>query len=863
MEAVITSVPKKSRRGNIFNSVRCHYLRNDIPCYHSSCIHCMNPFAPLKSEIFYILDYTSLLKYFSFLENQDFLTPENTIFLQGHLISLKKLDIKLYDKLKSFLQDKEFAIFLNEHHKETYLPLSIANRGDLLAEKVQNYYKMHIPLLNPIIISSDLEKYLQNSPLIDHLPMHFPLEQPIFEEHIHINQLIPLVKTGELYEGVLHILRNDLNKAWVSINKGVAVEFQVSVIGKNINRAIDGDIVAVEIGGGMELDNKIEIDEGVDVVSTGKSSSKILPGIEGRVVGIIKKKLKHYCGSIRRSGSFYEDKELCYFAPINPKIPEAKLFCKYPENLENKRILVEIDSWQSSSQLPQGHLVRVIGNISDLHTESEVILLEHDVIIKPFTQAALNCLPERDWKFSPEEESKRTDLRNRCVASVDPPGCKDIDDALHCAILPNGNYEIGVHIADVTYFVKANSALDLEASERCTTVYLVEKRTDMLPGILTEVLCSLVGNQDRLAFSVLWEIEPKTAKILNTKFCKSIIHSKASLSYQAAHNLIHANSNDELSQSLRRLLAISKILKQKRIENGALELASTEVKFELDTDRQGKDISLYQTYETNSMVEEFMLLANIAVADKIVESFPAYSILRRHPPPKNIELSLLSDRLKKLGYNLAFNTSSELASSLNSITSKDKYFNTLVRMQVTRCMNQAVYFCSSEVDKLEYRHYGLAAEIYTHFTSPIRRYADVLVHRLLSAAIDVESLPDTMTDRRIMGKICKRMNFRNRMSQFAERTSSNLHTYLVFKSKGNCDEEAIVTEIDDTGINVIVPKIGLEGSIELNGQPGDDKITWIMNDSIIKLYQHLRISIEISFENFRKTIKLRLLQILN
>ena len=587
--------------------------------------------------------------------------------------------------------------------------------------------------------------------------------------------------------------------------------------------------------------------------------------MQGCVVGIIKKKFKHYCGSIRRTGITVPEHsgnlELCYFTPVNPKIPEIKLYCRYPEVLENKRISVEISCWEQWSDLPQGHIVRVIGEVSDLKTESEVILLEHDVIIKPFTQFALNCLPEVSWKIPADEESRRTDLRSRCVASVDPPGCKDIDDALHCCILPNGNFEIGVHIADVTYFVKANSALDLEASERCTTVYLVEKRTDMLPGVLTEVLCSLVGNQDRLAFSVLWEVDPRTAAVINTRFCKSIIHSRASLSYQSAQALItKAKANDELTQGLTRLLHISKLLKQQRIRNGALELASTEVKFELDTERQGKDIALYQTYETNSMVEEFMLLANVAVATKIVEAFPAYSILRRHPQPKTADLTVLGSRLARLGFDLRFDTSSELAESLNKITSSDPYFNSLVRMQVTRCMNQAVYFSSSEVDRPEYRHYGLAAEIYTHFTSPIRRYADVLVHRLLAAAIDVESLPDTMTDRRAMGKICRRMNFRNRMSQFAERTSANLHTYLVFKSKGSSEEEAIVTEISEAGINVMVPKIGLEGTVELEGSPDADNTVWVMQGQSIRLYQHLRVSIEIQFENFRKTIKLRLIR---
>lgn len=860
MEPVIVSVPKKSRRGNIFNSVRCNYLRNDLPCYHSACNYCMSSFAPLKSETIYILSFDSLLTYFSFLENQDFLTPSNTVFPQSSFVYMKKIDIKLYDKMKIFIEDKQYAVFPNEHHKDTYVPINTSNRANLAVEVLKGYYSKHLPDINIVVISNNLEVILAGSPLLDKLPIVFPDGPALFPDHISYEQAFPLIKQGDIYEGVFHVLREDRGKAWVSINKGVRAELQVSVEGKAGNRAIDGDIVAVKIIGGMEIDDKIELDEGVDIVVTGKKNQKALPSLQAEVVCIIKRKFKHYCGSIRRTGTIYNNKEICMFSPINPKIPEIQLLCLFPHLLEDKRIAVEISSWPAHSEHPIGHMVRIIGNITELATESEVILLEHDVIIKPFTQAALNCLPAKDWTIPQEEEKARLNLRDRCVASVDPPGCKDIDDALHCGVLPNGNYEIGVHIADVTYFVKANSALDLEASERCTTVYLVEKRTDMLPGILTEVLCSLVGNQDRLAFSVMWEIDPKTARIINTQFGKSIIHSRASLSYKTAQELINANKSDELTQSLKRLLHISKLLRQQRIDQGALELASAEVKFELDTEKQGKDITLYQTYETNSMVEEFMLLANVAVGKKIVDTYPAYSILRRHPPPKYPELGVLASKLQKLNCSLLYSTSSELSTSLNRIKSSDHYLNTIVRMQVTRCMNQAVYFCSSEFDRLEYHHYGLAAQIYTHFTSPIRRYADILVHRLLSASIDVESLPDSMTDRRIMQKICRRMNFRNRMSQFAERTSANLHTYLVFKNRGSSEEEAIVTDILEFGVNVMIPKIGLEGAIDLPGHISEDGISWIMDNKPILLYSHLLVKIDISFEHFRKTINLKLLK---
>lgn len=169
-------------------------------------------------------------------------------------------------------------------------------------------------------------------------------------------------------------------------------------------------------------------------------------------------------------------------------------------------------------------------------TESAMILHEFNVDTRPFSQKVLKCLPSdgANWKIPQEEIDRRLDLRGECICSVDPIGCKDIDDALHCKILPNGNYEVGVHIADVTHFVRPGSEIDREAARRCTTVYLVEKRTDMLPGLLTENLCSIRGGVERLTFSVIWEIDSKTFKIVKTHFTKTVIKSRAALDYYTA-----------------------------------------------------------------------------------------------------------------------------------------------------------------------------------------------------------------------------------------------------------------------------------------------------------------------------------------
>lgn len=195
------------------------------------------------------------------------------------------------------------------------------------------------------------------------------------------------------------------------------------------------------------------------------------------------------------------------------------------------------------------------------------------------------------------------DLRHIDVVSIDPPGCKDIDDALHCVPLGNGNLEIGVHIADVSYYVRPDSALDIEARNRCTTVYLVDRRTDMLPKLLTENLCSLRADVDRLAFSVIWEVDGD-ANIIRTKYCKSIIRSRNAFTYQQAQDLMHSDSTSNIAESVRNLNKVAKLLKKKRISKGALTLASTQVKFSMEEETHSTtDVELYQLLETNQLIE--------------------------------------------------------------------------------------------------------------------------------------------------------------------------------------------------------------------------------------------------------------------
>lgn len=325
--------------------------------------------------------------------------------------------------------------------------------------------------------------------------------------------------------------------------------------------------------------------------------------------------------------------------------------------------------------------------------------------------------------------AKRVDLRDLTICSVDPPGCTDIDDALHCRLLPNGRIEAGVHIADVSHFIRPGNALDKEAALRATTVYLVDKRIDMVPELLSSNLCSLRGNEERFAFSCIWEID-EDANIVDTRYHKSVIKSKKAMTYEEAQLIIDdASQKHDIATSLRLLNMLAKKLKKRRLENGALVLASPEIRFQIDSETHDPiEVEVKKLRDTNSMVEEFMLLANISVAEKIEKEFPECAMLRRHPEPPQANFDPLIKAGRNQGFEIETQSGRKLAESLdNAIKADNPYFNTMLRILATRCMMQAIYFISGTLQRSEYFHYGLAAPIYTHFTSPIRRYGMIFV----------------------------------------------------------------------------------------------------------------------------------------
>ncbi|KAK2975679.1 hypothetical protein RJ640_027782 [Escallonia rubra] len=903
------SFVRKTRQGRVVKVVREHYLRDDIYCGASFCKVCVTSAAKLTPS-----DSAILVVDTNVVLNQAIPIPTHPRFTLGHidllenpgidgvvllsvvLDEVKNKNLAVYNRIRALCSNalRKFFVFSNEHHKETYVKAmageSPNDRNDRAIRVAAQWYQNHLgSTTRVVLITNDREnkrkaieegiaaetvdsyvKSLGQPALLD-LLVHPPSEDAsmmevedlrpskkkvIYTEHKPMSEITSGLHRGIYHQGKLRVNRYNPFEAYVGSE---SIGDEIIVYGRgNMNRAFDGDIVAVELlpqdqwhtEKSMTIADEDD-DEEEDVhlapgsaddaprvtnlvPGSGRGVSSVSSRPSGHVVGIIKRNWHSYCGSLEPMPLPAGNGGVAHalFVSKDRRIPKVRIKTRQLGNLLDKRIVVAVDSWDCLSRYPSGHYVRTIGDIGDRDTESEVVLIDNDIDTRPFSAQVLSCLPPLPWSVSSEDLANpiRQDLRHLTVFSVDPPGCKDIDDALHCTALPGGNFEVGVHIADVTNFVHPGTPLDDEATQRGTSVYLVERRIDMLPKPLTEDICSLRADIERLAFSVIWEMTPE-AEIISTRYTKSVIKSSAALSYvEAQARMDDSRMTDQVTKDLRNMNKLAKIMRQRRIDRGALTLASAEVKFQIDTETHDPlDIGMYQIREANQMVEEFMLAANISVAEKILNHFPPCSLLRRHPSPTKEMLEPLLRTTAALGLSLDLSSSKALADSLDRAVGDDPYFNKLIRILATRCMSQAVYFCSGDLSPPEFYHYGLAAPLYTHFTSPIRRYADVIVHRLLAASLGIYKLPNIFQDRPQLTSIADNLNYRHRNAQMASRASVELHTIIYFRKRPT-DTEGRIVKMRSNGFIVFVPKYGIEGPVylTLRGEKGGGE--WVVDE---------------------------------
>eukprot|EP00040_Diaphanoeca_grandis_P015316 m.77993 g.77993 ORF g.77993 m.77993 type:complete len:1019 (+) comp25067_c0_seq1:139-3195(+) len=863
---------KKTRRGTVLNENREHYLRKDIWCGYVGCSSCQHTEPTLESGEILVPDTNIVLHQIDLLEHPKL---TNIVLLSTVLDEVKHRSMAVYTRARALVDnpEKRCYVFSNEYFKPTFIEKkddeSINDRNDRAIRVAAHWYATHVNTSdtdaatsvdtpsNVVMLSNDVAnlafakkegltssnmrdyvvQILKSPELEDLLALDAhdtsattTLSSTLFTPHISMSAIQVGIKSKSLHQGVFHASRETSTEGFVTVH---GLDRKILVKGTHMNRAVDRDVVAVRLFAQSEWGAPSDLVEqaGAQTLLTGidneasSAASSVQP--TGTVVGIVKRNWRQYCGVLLPSDK--PQAKMHLFVPTNRQIPRIRLQTMQYSILQGLRIVVTIDNWNADSRYPNGHFIRSLGKIGDADVETEVVLIEHDVPYQPFSDLVRAELPSLPWTIPDEELAKRSDFRDLNVCSIDPPGCTDIDDALHTRMLPNGNIEVGVHIADVTHFIRPGSACDLEAAKRATTVYLTNRRIDMVPAVLSGNLCSLRGGEERLAMSTIWELN-ENAEPLNVRFCKSVIKSKVAFMYSEAQLVIDdTNDQGEIAQGLRCLNKLAKKLRQRRLDNGALMLASPEVRFSMESETHDPvDVEVKQGYETNSLVEEFMLLANITVAKHITEQFPACALLRRHPTPPGTNFEPLLATAKSAGIKLDTSSSRALAQSLeNAHGNGHAYTNTLLRILATRCMVQAVYFASGTTSKEEYKHYGLATDIYTHFTSPIRRYSDIVVHRLLAASIRADTTTPDLVSKDKTEILCQNLNFRHTMAQHASRASTDLFCQIFFKDK-HVDEEAYILRIRKNAISVLVPRYGIEGNVFLDKPP---KVTDVENPS--------------------------------
>ncbi|XP_060008574.1 DIS3-like exonuclease 1 isoform X3 [Lagenorhynchus albirostris] len=710
-------------QGRTLRIVREHYLRPSVPCNSPLCPQpaiCRNDGKLLSSDVthYMIPDWKVVQDYLEILE---FPELNGIIFMQTACQAVQhQRGRRQYNKLRNLLKDArhDCVLFANEFQQSCYLP---RERGESM-EKWQSrsiynaatWYYHHCQDRMPIVMVTEDEEAIQQYgsetegvfviSFKNYLDNFWPdlkatheLCESILQsrrerenesqeshgkeypEHLPLEVLEAGIKSGRYIQGTLNVNKHRAQiEAFVRLqgasSKDSGLVSDILIHGmKARNRSIHGDVVVVELLPKNEWKGRTTALGEND----GESPSEPMP--TGRVVGILQKNWRDYVvtfPSKEEVQSQGKNARKILVTPWDYRIPKIRISTQQAEALQDFRVVVRIDSWESTSMYPSGHFVRVLGRIGDLEGEIATILVENSISVVPFSEAQMCEMPvntaENPWKVSSEEERERKDLRKtHLVFSIDPRGCEDVDDTLSVRALDNGNLELGVHIADVTHFVTSHSYIDIEARTRATTYYLADRRYDMLPSILSADVCSLLGGVDR---------------------------------------------------------------------------------------------------------------SNKALADSLD----------------------------------------------NANDPNDPIVNWLLRSMATQAMSNALYFSTGSCAEEEFHHYGLALDKYTHFTSPIRRYSDIIVHRLLMAAISKDKkmeIKENLFSNKDLEELCRHINNRNRAAQHSQKQSTELFQCMYFKDKDpeteeRCIADGVIYSIRTNGVLVFIPRFGIKGAAYLKNKDG-------------------------------------------
>ncbi|WP_026712833.1 ribonuclease R [Flavobacterium daejeonense] len=537
---------------------------------------------------------------------------------------------------------------------------------------------------------------------------------------------------------------------------------------------------------------------------------------EGEVVEIIERAKTDFVGVIDIQKNF------AFVSTANPKmytdifIPKDKI-----EDAKNGDVvLVHIEDWPKRADSPFGKVVKVLGRPGEHDTEIHAILAEYGLPAE-FPIEVETYAQKIDTSISDEEIAKRRDMRDTLTFTIDPKDAKDFDDALSFKKLENGNYEIGIHIADVSHYLEEGTILDDEAYQRATSVYLVDRVVPMLPEVLSNFACSLRPQEEKYTFSAVFEINEKS-QVINQWFGRTVIYSDQRFAYEEAQYIIETKNDvipaeisltgseyqvpAEIVSATLKLDELAKILRRKRMNEGAISFDKVEVKFNLDADGEPEGVYFKISKDANHLIEEFMLLANRRVAEFIGKQKKTF-VYRIHDEPNEDKLIAMQNVIAKFGYKIDFRNPGDISKSLNKLMEdvSGKKEQNLIDTLAIRSMSKAKY----STDNIG--HYGLAFDYYSHFTSPIRRYPDVMVHRLLQYYLD----GGKSADEELYEEKCLHCSTMEGLATNAERDSIKYMQVKYMQDHQDQEFLGVISGVTEWGIYVEIIENKCEGMVRI------------------------------------------------
>jgi ribonuclease R len=600
------------------------------------------------------------------------------------------------------------------------------------------------------------------------------------------------VQSGKSSKSIVGIV-DHVNPRFAYVSTGEEGSKDVYVQSRDLGSALHGDTVSVSLLG----------------KKNGASP-------EGKVTEVLKRGRQRFVGRMEISKSFG------FIVPDFKKIYAD--FFVYPENLNgaktNDKVLFEVTKWAEGDKAAEGKVIEILGKTGENNAEIHSIMAEFDLPFR-FPENVLKESEKIQEGITNEEVKKRKDFREVLTFTIDPEDAKDFDDAISFKTLPNGNYEIGVHIADVTHYVRPGNDLDNDAFDRATSVYLVDRTVPMLPERLSNALCSLRPHEDKLTFAAVFEMDAK-GKVHQEWFGRTIIHSDHRFTYEQAQEVIESGTGT-FAEELKILNGLHEILRKERFKKGAVNFETAEVKFKLDA--QGKPLMVVPKVrkEAHKLIEEFMLLANRSVATYIFkmkkgeENLPAGKagntfVYRTHDYPNPEKVADFAIFAKQFGHTLQIEDAT-VSRSLNKLMDEieGKPEQNVLQSLAVRAMAKAKYTTEAK------QHFGLAFDHYTHFTSPIRRYPDMMVHRLLQHYLD----GGKSVNKKEFEEKCIHSSEREKRAADAERASIKYKQVEFMSMAENKPFDGIITGVQEFGIFVEIVETKCEGMVRMSDMKDD------------------------------------------